>query len=84
MGVLVKGLLFFVVFVWIIRSVLRFFLGDIFRAAQQRSFHQQRQQAEQHSRTGGMHVNQPPKQSRKNKTSDDYKGGDYIDYEEVK
>lgn len=83
MGVLLKGLLFFFVFVWIIRSVLRFFLGGLFGPAQQRSFHQQRQQTEQRSRTGGIHVNQPPKQSRKDKTSDDFKGGDYIEYEEV-
>lgn len=82
MGILLKGLLFFFVFVWIIRSVLRFFLGGLFGPAQQRSFNEQRQAGGQ-TRKGNVHVNQPPRQSRKDKTSDDYKGGDYIEYEEV-
>jgi hypothetical protein len=82
MGILIKGLLFFFVFVWIIRSVLRFFLGGLFGSGQQRSFHQ-RTHRPQEANGGNVHVNRSPNKSRKNKTSDDFKGGDYIDYEEV-
>lgn len=85
MGWLIKGILFFVVISWIIKMVMRLFLGGVVRNAQEKGSQQQQQrQASQQSRTGNIHVNQPPdKNSRKNKTSDDFRGGDYIDYEEV-
>lgn len=84
MGWLIKGILFFVVISWIIKMVMRLFLGGVVRNAQEKGSQQQQRQASQQSRTGNIHVNQPPdKNSRKNKTSDDFRGGDYIDYEEV-
>ena len=86
MAYLIKGLLFFIVFVWIMKGISRVFLGGLFRQAQQRGFQQQQQQgpSAQQRPTGNIHVNQSPnKESRKNKTSDDFRGGDYIEYEEV-
>ena len=68
---------------WLIRSILRGLFGSVVRQAQQRQFQQQRQQQQSHRRQGNVNVNFNNPGSRKNKTSDDYKGGDYIDYEEV-
>ena len=74
-----KYLLMFFLGLWLIRSILRGLLGRVIRQAQQRNFRQQQSQ-QRRARTGDINVDFNPK---KNKTSDDYKGGDYIDYEEV-
>ncbi|MCE7993903.1 MAG: DUF4834 family protein [Roseivirga sp.] len=68
---------------WLVKSILRGVLSSLFGSVQQRSFNQQRPTGGQQTRSGNVNVNQPPRQSRKDKTSDDYKGGDYIEYEEV-
>lgn len=80
--VLLKYLMIFFLGLWLVKSILRGVLSSLFGSVQQRNFNQQRQPGGQ-TRSGNVHVNQPPRQSRKNKTSDDYKGGDYIEYEEV-
>lgn len=82
MGWLLKGILFFVVFSWIFRTVTKFFLGGVIKQAQQR-------QTQQHQQTrpadGNVHVKFTSKnKSKEEKTSDDFKGGDYVDYEELK
>jgi len=41
MGALLKFVLFFFVISWIIRSVMRFFMGGLFGTSQQRADHQQ-------------------------------------------
>jgi membrane protein implicated in regulation of membrane protease activity len=84
MGFIVKALLFFFVIITIIRWLLRPFLSGLNHQPQDRGYQQQRRQDTQGTRSGHVHVNQQPDpNSRKNKTSDDYKGGDYIDFEEV-
>lgn len=83
MGWLLKFLLIFILGSWLLRSVIRGILGRAVSQAQQRQFQQQRQQQQsQRRRSSNINVDTNPR-SRKNKTSDDYKGGDYIDYEEV-
>lgn len=77
-------MVFFLV-LWLVKSILRGLLGKFFGPLQQQAFQQQQRPDSQQTRpgTGNINVNQPPKQSRKDKTSDDFTGGDYIDYEEV-
>ena len=82
MGAL-KYILIFFLGLWLIRSILRGLLGRTMSQAQQRNFQQQRPSQQSRTRTGDINVDFNPRKSRKNKTSDDYKGGDYIDYEEV-
>ena len=71
--------------IWLLRSILRGLLGRVVNQAQQqqqRNFQQQQQQ-QQRRRSGNINVDFNNPKSRKNKTSDDYRGGDYIEYEEV-
>jgi len=69
---------------WLIRSILRGLFGRVVKQAQQRNFQQQQHQQQSQRRSGsGMNVDFNPRKSRKDKTSDEFKGGDYIDYEEV-
>ena len=82
MGAL-KYILIFFLGLWLIRSILRGLFGRAMSQAQQRNFQQQRQSQHRRTRAGDINVDFNPRKSRKNKTSDDYKGGDYIDYEEV-
>jgi len=80
---LFKIILAFVVFSWIFRLVSRFLLGGFVRQAQQRQAQQQHQQ----TRPSDGNVNiefSSNKKSKGQKTSDDFKGGDYVDYEELK
>tara|TARA_B110000285_G_C14562844_1_gene354315 strand:- start:229 stop:480 length:252 start_codon:yes stop_codon:yes gene_type:complete len=82
MGWLLKAILFFVVFSWIFRTVSKFLLGSFVKQAQQK-------QAQQHQQArppdGNVNVKFSAKnKSKDEKTSDDFKGGDYVDYEELK
>ena len=79
MGWFIKIILFFIVFAWIFRGITRFMAG-VSGQTQARGF---RSQQDPRKRTGDINVDYKPNRSRKNKTSNDYKGGDYIDYEEV-
>lgn len=81
MGWLLKIILFFVVFAWIMRGIMRFFVGGLTGQAQQRNFRQQQQS--QRKRTGDVHVDHNPQKSKRKRSSENFKGGDYIDYEEV-
>ena len=81
MGWLLKLILFFVVASWIFRGVTRVLMGGMFRQAQQRQT-QQSQRATPPD--GNVHVDYAPKSTGKNKSSDNFKGGDYVDYEELK
>ena len=80
--IVLKALMIFFLGLWLLRSILRGLMGRVVNQAQQRHFHQQQQQQQSQRRRGNINVDFNPK-SRKNKTSDDYKGGDYIEYEEV-
>lgn len=83
MGILLKLILFIVVIGWIFRGVSRFFLGNLYRQAQQQQFsgNQQRRQTTQ-PKDGNVSVDFTPKKTTK-KSADNFKGGDYVDYEEV-
>lgn len=81
--VVLKYIFVFFLVLWLLKSILRGVLAKFFGPLQQQAFQQQQRSGSQQTRAGNIHVNQPPKQSRKDKTSDDFKGGDYIEYEEV-
>lgn len=81
MGALLKFLLFFFVLSWIIRNVLRFFIGGL-SGSQQRTQQAQQQYYQQRQNEGKIHVDSTPKQ-KKPKSSDQFRGGEYVDYEEV-
>lgn len=80
--IFLKYLLVFFLVLWLAKSVIKGILMKLFGPMQQQAFQQQRQ-ANGQDRSGNIHVNRSPNKSGKNKTSDDFKGGDYIDYEEV-
>lgn len=77
---LLKYLLIFFLGMWLVKSILRGLLGRVISQSQQRNFDQQRSRQ---GRQGDIHVDYKSGKSGKNKTSSDYKGGEYIDYEEV-
>ena len=81
---MLKFLIIFFGGLWLIMTVSRFFLRSLFGRAQQQQFRQQQQtQHRQRRSSGDINVDYSPNKGRKNKSSNDYKGGDYIDYEEV-
>jgi len=83
MGWLIKIILFIVVFSWIFRGVVRFLSIGLFGQAQQQQSNRQYQQQKRPS-DGNVHVDYAPKQNSNKKSSENFKGGDYVDYEEVK
>ncbi|WP_420388244.1 DUF4834 family protein [Roseivirga sp.] len=88
MGWLLKIILFIVVFSWIFRGVVRFLSIGLFgQAQQQRNFNNGRQYQQQRQRSssdGSVNIDYAPKKnSGKKKSSENFKGGDYVDYEEV-
>jgi len=76
--------LFFVILIgWIIRNVLRFFVGGLFSNASQQQRATGGQQQQQHRQPDGkINVEYAPK-DKKDKSSDNFRGGEYVDYEEV-
>ena len=89
MGALVKFLLFAFVAYWIFKGVFRYFFGNMIKQAQQQQqqFRQQQSQANSRkSRPAGSNVDVEMNAQKKKprKSSENYKGGEYVDYEEVK
>ena len=76
--------LFFVILIgWIIRNVLRFCVGGLFSNASQQQRATGGQQQQQHRQPDGkINVEYAPK-DKKDKSSDNFRGGEYVDYEEV-
>ncbi|WP_421978021.1 DUF4834 domain-containing protein [Roseivirga seohaensis] len=73
--------LFFVILIgWLIRSVLRFFVAGL--TGQQRTAGARQQYTQQHRPEGKINVDYAPKNT-KEKSSDNFRGGEYVDYEEV-
>ncbi len=84
MGVLLKIALFIFVGAWIFRGVARFFLGNLVKQAQrqQDQFRQQQGSSYQQPKDGNVNVRVAPERKSK-KSSENFKGGDYVDYEEL-
>lgn len=87
MGILLKIALFILAAMWLFRGVARFFLGNLMKQAQQQQqqFNQQRQSGynqQAKPKDGNVSVQFSPKKKEK-KSSENFKGGDYVDYEEV-
>ena len=85
MGFLIKFILFILVAGWILKAVLRLFAVGLFGQAQQqqqRNFNGGQQQ--QRPKEGNVNIDYAPKDQKTKKSSDNFKGGDYVDYEEVK
>lgn len=85
MGWLIKIILFIVVFSWIFRGIVRFLSVGLFGQAQQqqRGFNGGRQyQQTKKKPDGNINIEYAPKKKSK-KSSENFKGGDYVDYEEV-
>lgn len=84
MGYVIKiGLIFFAIY-WIFKGVARFFLGNLIKQAQrqQEQFKQQQNSSYSRPSDGNVNVRNTP-QKKGEKSSQNYKGGDYVDYEEV-
>ena len=90
MSVLFKFLLFFFITLWLISRLARFavriFLGRAAKQAGERGYTYQRtyhtQQKKSSPRDGNVNIDYVPKESKS--MQDNFKGGDYVDYEEVK
>ena len=80
--VIIRFILYFFVISWIIRSLMRFLAGGLFGTSQQRTT-QGNQQYSPPKNDGRIRVDYAPKDGKK-KNSDNFKGGVYIGYEEVK
>ena len=79
MGLLLKVVLFGLVFYYILKTIGSF----IFRFLGGQAPQNQRQQTTPHKREGEINIEYMPK-DQKGRPSSGKKGGDYIDYEEVK
>ncbi|MBO3699466.1 DUF4834 family protein [Roseivirga sp. E12] len=84
MGILLKFILFIVVIGWLFKGVSRFFLGNLYKQAQQQQYSGNRQRTQTaQPKDGNVSVEYAPKKKTE-KSADNFKGGDYVDYEEVK
>lgn len=83
MGWLLKLILFIVVLNWLFKGVSRFLFGNLSKQAQQQQFsgNQQRRQSAQ-PKDGNVKVEYAPK-NKNEKSAENFRGGDYVDYEEV-
>ncbi|MFY0594181.1 DUF4834 family protein [Roseivirga sp.] len=80
MGYILKYILPIIVFYWIFRSIGRFMSRMMNGGQPQQNFSGRREQKK--PTDGNVNVEYAP--SKKNpKSSDNFKGGDYVDYEEV-
>lgn len=79
--ILFKFLLFIFIFFFIIKKVGGFVLRVLFGAAAQQAHQQQRTQTRKPAE-GSVHIDYTP--NDKEKSTKDFKGGDYVDFEEVK
>ena len=76
MGILLKIGLFIFVGAWIFKGIKR-----LLDAAQKRGPQQTHQQPR--PKDGNVDVNYAPKKAGNEKSTQNYKGGDYVDFEEV-
>lgn len=81
---IIKFLIFVIAFAFIMRLLSRSMIGRLYKQAQQQqreaASNQQRRQAK--PADGNVNVEYAPKKSNP-KSADNFKGGDYVDYEEI-
>ena len=78
---MIKFLLIVIAFFYILSKIGGFVLRRLFGAAAQQAQQQQRAQTRK-STDGNVHIDYAPKKGEK--SSKNFKGGDYVDFEEVK
>lgn len=83
-----KFLLLLFLFIYIIAKLGGFILRALFSGfssqARQQTFHSQSQRAQQRQpRDGNVSIDYNPKEKRQSKDGGNFKGGDYVNYEEV-
>lgn len=78
MGSLLKLVLTFVIIYWLFKTVGKFFFNTFANKENQQRRYQGQQN--RNTKTGNVHVDHNP---NSNKTPHDFKGGEYVDYEEV-
>lgn len=79
MGLLLKFVLFGLIFYYIVKTIG----GFVYRILGGQARQKQQQQAKAHKREGEINIEYIPN-DQKGRGSTGRKGGDYIDYEEVK
>ena len=82
-----KVALFIFAGVWLLRGLARFFLGNLVKQAQrqQQQFNEQQQSGygrQSQPKDGNVNVRMSPQKKNK-KSLENFKGGDYVDYEKV-
>ncbi len=78
---MIKFLLIIIAFFYILSKVGGFIVRTLFGAAAQQAQQQQRTDTRKPT-DGNVHIDYAPKD--KEKSTKDFKGGDYVDFEEVK
>ena len=78
---MIKFLLIIFVFFFVLTKIGGFVMRTLFGNAVQRA-QQQQQRSTRKPTDGNVHIDYAPKQDQK--TPKDFKGGDYVDFEEVK
>lgn len=84
MGWLIRFILFSLVITWVFRGISRFLSGSAFGQAQQQQRNFNGGNGKQRPSDGNVNIDYAPKQNSTKKSSENFKGGDYVDYEEVK
>ncbi|MCV9388255.1 DUF4834 family protein [Reichenbachiella ulvae] len=86
---MLKFILIFFLFFWLVFKLggffVRLFLGKVANEArqQQGGQYQYQQQQKQQPRDGNVNIDYVPKEKGKKNDKTNFKGGDYVDYEEV-
>lgn len=85
---MLKFILIFFLFFWIVFKLggffMRVFLGKVANDARQNHAGQSQYQQHRQPADGNVHIDYiPKKEAGKNKKGGDFRGGDYVDYEEV-
>lgn len=83
-----KFLLLLFVFIWVIAKlggfILRTLFGGFTTQARQQTYQSQGQRTQQrHPRDGNVSIDYNPKERQQSKDGGNFKGGDYVNYEEV-
>ncbi len=95
---MLKFLLITILFIYIVYKASNFVLKIFFPIAHARRMQQEyarknqfgpkyrreQQQRRQHAPDGRIHVDHIPPEDKKARSTQDFKGGEYVDYEEVK
>ena len=95
---MLKFLLITIIFIYVVYKASNFVIKLLFPVEHARrmqaefarkngfgpKYRREQQQSQQHAPDGSINVDYVPKEDKRERTTQDFKGGEYVDYEEVK